>query len=145
MTRGSLFGLFHGLAGVTAAGPSRGLPMRRIRRLLNYDVVLNVELVMDIYDVDLNTLSRVAFIRAWCMLAGRLGLARTSFHICWNNSLNVEELLVVVTVVVRSPAFFLVLPYVAPTTTTVGLLLNLLSGMSCNSAATSCSTTTHGL
>ena len=53
---------------------------------------------MDVDDVDLNTLSsRGSFLCAWCLLTVRLLRARSRIHIGRNDSLNVEELLVVLT------------------------------------------------
>ena len=95
MARGSLFGF---LRRARISSCSRGWNVPRIHRLLNYDVVLNVELVMDVDDVDLNTLSsRGSFLCAWCLLTVRLLRARSRIHIGRNDSLNVEELLVVLT------------------------------------------------
>ena len=60
-----------------------------LARLLNYDVVLNVELIVHVYDVDFHALSTLLPLRVVCLLL------RPAIYICGNNSLNVEKLLVV--------------------------------------------------
>lgn len=65
-------------------------------RLLNYDIVLNVKLVVHVNDVDLNALS----VLLTCSLRRRnlaliLLLLPLPFHVGWDDPLNVEELLLI--------------------------------------------------
>ena len=118
------------------ARPSRWLPLRRPRsRLLNYDVVLNVELVVHIHDVYLDSLTRG--ISALGLIPVRLLLStiRASVHIRWDYSLHMEELLVVL------PALLVLHTGTLPT---ISLLLDVLGRMR-TSHTTSTTTATGGL
>ena len=105
------------------------LPWRRPpTRLLNYDVVLNVELVVHIHDVDLNALTgRPASLglilrRRW---PSSIGCTATCLHISWNDSLHMEELLVVL------PALLIL-----QTLPTISLVLDVLSRVRATNCAT---------
>ena len=80
LTLSRLF-LFTGRSGLGC-----GLPLAR---LLNYDVVLNVELIVHVHDVDFHALSTLLPLGVVCLLL------RPAIYICGNNSLNVKKLLVV--------------------------------------------------
>ena len=94
-----LFVLFRGRARTcVVARSSRWLPLCRPRsRLLNYDIVLNVELVVHIHDVDLNTLTTRSTLGMILRLGWSPSIARaaTGLHIRRNNSLHMEKLLIV--------------------------------------------------
>ena len=61
-----------------------GVPLAR---RLNYDVVLNVELIVHVHNVDFHTLPALLPLGVVCLLG-------PAFHIGGNNPLHVEELLV---------------------------------------------------
>ena len=126
LTLSCLFGLFRGRARIRAAAcSSRWLSLRTTRaRLLNYDVVLNVELVVHIYDVNLNSLARGSSLGLVLRLRWASSCA-TRIQIRGDNSLHMEELLVVRTA-------FLILHSRA----TISLLLDILGRVRASHVAT---------
>ena len=91
---GCLFAFFTGWDRVRGARPSRGLTLSRPHRLLNYDVVLNVELVMNIHYVNLHTLPIRPLLGPWRMLLLRGAGLASIFHVCGDDPLHMEVLLV---------------------------------------------------
>lgn len=83
LTRSRLFLPTHSLA------TGLSVCLAPLTRLLNYDVILNVELVVHVHDVYLDPLS--------FLLVPSLRHLRLSFpfHVCWDYSLHVEKLLLV--------------------------------------------------
>ena len=116
LTLSCLFGLFRGRARIrVAACSSRWLPLCTTRaRLLNYDVVLNVELVVHINDVNLNSLARGSSLGLVLRLRWASGGA-TRIQIRGDDSLHMEELLVVRTALL-----------ILHTLATISLLLDVL-------------------
>jgi len=107
--------------------------------MLNYDVDLNVELVVHVYDVDLHVLGaslapEVSASTLWRLTGG------TALHIGWNDPLDVEILLLVAVTTATS----LLLPTcgVSPS---ISLLLDILGRMRSAHSATHTSPTAHWL
>ena len=138
---GCLSAFFTGWDRVPGARPSRGwLALCRPHRLLNYDVVLNVELVMNIHYVNLHTLPIGALLGPWRMLLVLLGTRlASSLHVRGNDPLHMEVLLVVGSIL------FCVLGtrVIDYSTASVGVLLDILGGMV--RSTTHATTPTHRL
>lgn len=104
--------------------------MRLHRWLLNDDIVLNVELVVHIHNVNLDALAALVLAHL------RAPLSSTSFHVSRDDPLHMEELL-------RVGSGLGVL-HAGAARPTVGLLLNVLSGVRAANAPDS-ATATGGL
>lgn len=124
LARVPLFGPFSVRAAVSL--PSRRLALTGcwLDGLLNYDVVLNVELVVHVHNVDLHTALRACF-ASWVSASSLWRLPRSStLHIGGNDPLDVEILLLLLLVITGSSLLF---STCGVCTSTIGLLLDILS------------------
>ena len=127
LARVPLFGPFSVRAAVSL--PSRRLALTGcwLDGLLNYDVVLNVELVVHVHNVDLHTALRACF-ASWVSASSLWRLPRSStLHIGWNDPLDVEILLLLLLVITTGSS--LMFSTCGVSTSTIGLLLDILSWM----------------